>query len=252
MTRERTTQKTSAAITKTQPSYLALRPATDGLTVADAVRENVGSGGLRASDLARIRVPAGGGLAWDKPDLEQGTVSASEIQGVIVEQRDVRVYWAKAFAGGSEPPQCASDDGENGHGNPGGLCADCPLAGFGSKVIPGQKTKGRAQACRAMKLLFVLEADSLLPTCIVVPPSSLKAVRQYLVGLTSKARPYWSVETVLTLEKTKSADGIVYSRIIARPAGLLDAETTARVRGYRDALLPALTQLRAERGDVNE
>ena len=67
----------------------------------------------------RIKIPSGGGLAFelpgeddDEPDL------VKEIEGVIVFHHPVNAYWAEAYTGQNNPPDCASTDGRYGKGEP--------------------------------------------------------------------------------------------------------------------------------------
>ena len=223
------------------PRYLA--QITDTRGIATIIRDNVGT--ITAADLDRVRVPAGGGLAWEIPSLD-GVEQEKEICGVIVEQREVRAYWASEFTGGNAPPDCASPDGEIGYGNPGGACATCPMAAFGT----ARGGEGKGQACRLMRLMFLLRPESLLPMVLVVPPSSLRAVRQYMLRLASGATAYHQVVTGFGLEKTKSETGIVYSRIVPTLKERLSADEAARIAAYREALLPVFRQVRVDAVDA--
>ncbi len=223
------------------PRYLA--QVTDTRGVATIIKDNVGT--ITAADLDRVRVPAGGGMAWEIPTLE-GVEQEKELAGVIVEQREVRAFWASEFTGGNAPPECASPDGEVGFGEPGGVCASCPMATFGT----ARGGEGKGQACRLMRLLFLLRPESLLPMVLVVPPSSLKAIRQYMLRLASGATPYHVVVTSFTLEKTKNDTGIVFSRIVPTLKERLSPEEASRIAQYREALLPVFRQVRVDAVDA--
>lgn len=209
------------------------------------VQDNVGAGGITEFDLDRVRVPAGGVTTWTIPTLE-GEQETKELTGVIVYWREPRAYWAASFdeTGGGTPPDCYSPDGVHGYGNPGGLCARCPFAQFGSAE------RGRGQACKQMRLLFMLRPGAMLPLVVVAPPTSIKPLKQYFLRLAANGKPYWSVVTKLLLEKTKNQDGIAYSRIVPQLAAVLDAEAAEKMRQYAEAIRPALEAVQITQEDV--
>lgn len=207
----------------------------------EAVVENMGDGGMSASDLMKIKVPSGGGRAWDiNGDVEK------ELRGVIVYHSSPNAFWAQAFDGQNNPPDCFSADGHIGVGNPGGDCATCPMNQFGSDG-------GKGKACKNMKRLYILMEGAMLPVVLNVPPTSLKAYKQYTVGLTTRALPYWGVQTHMTLKKAVSGTGIEYSEIEFSCGPIVPKEQKEALKGYRDAIIPMLeadTRAAASHGDA--
>src|SRR3990167_10027573 len=108
--------------------YAIVAPDTD---IRETVAENLGGATLSLGDLTRITVPAGGATAWEVPTLT-GMESVKEVEGVVVFWSAQRAYWKEAFAGAGVQPDCSSSDAVTGYGNPGGACADCELAKWGS------------------------------------------------------------------------------------------------------------------------
>src|SRR5581483_3839785 len=178
----------SQQIAKAESASVIQAFATDLATIHAAMSTNIGADGLSEFDLPRIRIPAGGGLQWVVPSLE-GETSEAVIEGVIVLARDTRAYYAQPLgeSGGNQPPDCSSSDAVTGVGEPGGNCLRCPFAQYGSA------RDGHGQACKQIKQLFVLRGSLLLPEVISLPPTSLKAAKQYLLKLTSQGFPYFSV-----------------------------------------------------------
>ncbi len=172
------------------------------------LRTNMGDDGLSPFDLDRIKIPAGGAQSWEIPGLSGDTKSVKEFCGVIIFHKTGRVYWKEDFTGGGVPPNCSADNGATGQGEPGGECAICPFAAFGSDE------RGRGQACKQVKQLFVMRNTGLLPILIALPPTSLKSARQYLLRLASHSLPFYTVETRFSLQKAKSADGFDYSQAV--------------------------------------
>lgn len=205
----------------------------------ELIELNFGSSEISEFDLDRIKVPAGGSTAWEVPTLD-GYESEKTVEGIIVFQRNSRTYWASTFedSGGGTAPDCTSRDGIIGEGlygvgseeNPKGSCRTCPMSQWGSA------RDGYGQACSANIVLFVVREGELLPTMIIVPPSSIKPIRQYLLRLTSKNVPYYKAITKFELEKATSNSGITYSRIkpslvevLAAPEAELSAQYSKRI-----------------------
>lgn len=213
--------------------------------IASAIAANVGTGGISPFDLDRVRVPAGGGLSFQVPSLD-GETEERELAGVIVAWRSPRAYWRESFdeTGGGTPPDCSSDDGVVGVGDPGGDCAVCPLARFGTAA------RGRGQACRQMRLLFMLRERDRLPIVVVVPPSSLRKVSAYFLRLAGQGQRYHDVVTRLVLEKTKNKDGIGYSEIIPSRAAVLAPAESAAIAQYAEGLAPVFAQVRVDQNDA--
>ena len=208
------------------------------------VRENVGSD-LTQFDFDRLKVPAGGTTTWEVPTLT-GLEETKEFFGVVALWTSPRAYWNIAFdeSGGGTPPDCSSMDGVIGEGSPGGPCVDCALSKFGTA------DKGKGQACKQMRLLFMLKPGGIMPTVIVAPPTSLKAIRSYLLRLADAQKPFQSVITRLTLEQDKNADGIKYAKIIPTMVGELTPVEADRVREYGNMIRPAVEAFAVAREDV--
>ena len=195
---------TSKELTTTAPgAYLAVAGSADILA---ALAENLGGESASPSDLPSVKVPAGGGVAWEVPTPD-GFESARSFTGVIAFLHSSRLYWSTGMEEGSgTPPDCYSNDGEFGRGDPGGECAKCPLNQFGED--------GEAKACNQGMQLYVRMAGDPLPTKLRIPPGSLKTWRQYAIhNLARAGKTYYQVETVFELDKAKSKSGITYSQI---------------------------------------
>ena len=208
---------------------------TEIADIREAMNVNVGDGGLNATDLERIKIPAGGGTAWTIQGLD-GEEMLKELSGIIIAWRDTRAYWSVPMeeSDGNMPPDCYSLDARTGEGDPGGNCHKCPNAEFGSG------SKGEGQACKLVRQLFLVREDNLLPEIVHLPPSSLKPARQYFLRLASKGVPCYSVITKIGLEKTKNAQGIVYAKAALTSGGRLTPEHTKRAKDYAAMIDPFL------------
>jgi len=244
--------------TRTSASPIAVRALTSESNlemVQAAISENVGAGGITEFDFDRIKIPTGGGVTFNVTTLE-GEAAEKSIVGVIVLARDSRAYWKVPLeqSGGSTPPDCHSNDGFTGIGSPGGDCAKCPFAQFGSdtKVVNGVTMQGRGQACKAIRQLFILRSDSLLPVVLALPPTSLKAAKQYMLRLAGQGVPYWAAVTRIGLEHAQNAGGIKYSRATFAFAGMLNEEQRANAKQYSDMLKPLVSNMIIDAKDYEE
>lgn len=217
---------TTALSVVDKQKYLAL--ADDTLDLAELLDANMGNGDFSARSLAQVKVPAGGGMTWTvpHPDGEQDT---RELTGVILFTHNSRTYYEKPIGSGEAgPPDCSSDDGITGVGDPGGACATCPLAQFGTKMRDGVLTN--AQACAASKKAYMLLPDRILPIVITVPATSLKDLQAYMGSLLQVGRPIYSVETKLTLKRMER-NGNKWAVIVAAKGGDLAPEDAAYMKG---------------------
>lgn len=195
-------------------------------------------GEISQFDLERVRVPTGGSINWEIPALE-GPTASRELSGVIVAWTRQRSYWSASpeETGGAQAPNCSSPDGILGFGDPGGNCSQCPFAKWGSRT-----DSSRGQACKEQIALFLLRNDTIMPTVLVVPPTSVVNVRRYFVSLASRAVPYWGVHTGFTLDKKMSNGNQPYAVVTPRVIDKLDAETADKAREMSVLLKPILTK----------
>ncbi len=245
----------STEVTIHQPKGIvalrALSPETSMELVQAAIAENLGVGPITEFDFDRIKIPAGGETVFRIVTLE-GEAHEKAITGVIVSARDARAYWKVPYdqSGGNTPPDCYSIDGLRGaplaDDKPGRLCATCQLAKFGSDP----KT-GRGQACKALRQLFILRGDSLLPVVLALPPTSLKAARQYMVRLAGQGVPYWSVVTRIGLEAAQNSAGLRYSRATFSFVSMLNEEQREKARAYADMLRPMVRDMTITAADYS-
>lgn len=215
------------------------------MVLADAVQDNLGAGGLTAFDLDRVRVPSGGGKAWELPTLDEPEV-ARTFDGIIVHWREPRAYWSESLdmTGGGTPPECSSQDGVRGEGTPGGDCGTCPLAQYGSAK------EGRGQACKQTRALFIVREDSLLPVVLFCPPTSIAPMRKYFLRLASQNRRFSDVVTRFTLGTATSQSGVSYSVVEPSVTRVLNPEEISAVREYSTGIAKALDAVHMTAADA--
>lgn len=193
----------------------------------------------------RVKIPSGGGIAWEVPNEDGEPDTVKEITGVIIDHHPANGWWKEEYSGEANPPDCYSMDGITGIGNPGGKCATCPLNQFGSA------TKGKGKACKNMRRIYILRENEVFPLFITVPPTSLGSFKDYSRRLTNRLRRITGVLTKLTLEKDKNDDGIVYSKVAFSRVGDLPKEQAAAIAGHASVLKPHLRQIGLTDEDYN-
>jgi len=198
----------------------------------EAVQANLA--GMERVNFERIKIPSGGGLAFEVLDDNGEPTAVSEITGIIVDRYPVNAYWPDKFSGENNPPQCTALNGYEGVGDPGGLCARCPHNQWGSDE------DGRGKACKNLHRVYIMAPDEALPRLITLPPTSLGNLNSYLVTLTKRARPYYSVLTRVKLEKATNKNGISFSRATFSRAGDVPMDKIAALKAYIEDLKPLM------------
>ena len=156
----------------------------------------------------RVTVPSGGSIIFEiEGDDPENPETTKELVGVIVDHHAFRTYWSNPYSGEKTPPDCYSNDGRVGIGNPGGDCATCPLNQFGTGV------NGRGKACKNQRMVYILREGDPFPLQLTLPPTSLKNFNAYFNKLTRKGRKTYGVITKITLKKARNKDNIEYSEV---------------------------------------
>lgn len=214
--------------------------------LAQVMADNTGGGGITPFDLDRVKVPSGGSKAWELPTLGDPEV-ARTFDGIIVHWREPRSYWKNPLdeTGGGSPPDCSSVDGITGVGDPGGTCAVCPMAQWGSA-----RNASGGQACKQMRLLFVVRESALLPLALFAPPTSIAPLKKYFLRLASQGKRYSDVVTTFSLGTARSGGGIEYSVIEPSVQRILDGIERDAVLEYSKSIAGAIQSIRLTADDV--
>jgi hypothetical protein len=211
-----------------------------------ALLQTIKALGIGQFDLQRIKVPSGGAKAWSVSTPE-GEKSADEIQCVIAGFKAGQRSWWRDENAGSVPPNCSSSDGINGFGDNSvagkagqqgeHLCAQCPWFQWGSN-----RKGGRGKDCKDGMAVYFFMPESKLPSLFMVPPTSLKAMRSYLIGLVGSGHHCASVLTSLTLRGSKNDKGKDYSMVVPRMLRSLSAQEAGAMKEVSDGLMAAVDQ----------
>ena len=181
---------------------------------AEALLENTG-GVLDVSLLPRITTPAGGGTTWAYNVL--GTEqTAPQLDLIVLANIHSRAYWPDPLGEGDTRPACTSKDGVRGVGEPGGLCATCPHAQWGSSP------KGtRGQACREFRVMPALVLPTLTMSLVRVPPTSARTADAYVQDLALAGLRVSQVITRATLVRAVNDGGITYAEVAFQATGTI-------------------------------
>src|SRR5690606_16042612 len=188
----------------------------------------------------RVKIPSGGGLAFEIPLDDDEVDTVKEIVGVIVDHHRVNAYWPAAFSGQGGPPVCSSVDGKTGVALPEAevawagrenACATCPFNQFGSA------DDGTGKACKNMVRLYVLREGEAFPLMLTLPPTS---IRNWASSLAKRVlgrglRPH-QVVTRIGLKREQSRSGIAYSQATFKLAGVLSTELQAQMYAYSQSI----------------
>ena len=158
----------------------------------------------------RIKVPSGGGLAFEVPGDNPDEVDLQkEFSAVILYQHPILSYYKEKYTGGSEAPDCSSMDGIGGIDKETGemkLCKNCPLNQFGSGENGGK-------ACKNKRRLFLLRAGEAFPTVLTLPTTSVNDFSKFAMRLISKGKRPNQVVTKFGLKKASNSNGITFSKV---------------------------------------
>lgn len=207
----------------------ALAPISSEVT--DLIKEELD--GLGQIPFDTVKIPSGGGLAFelsgDDPDNPE---TVQSLTGVILHHHAVNSYWPGEFDGSNNVPDCSSADGKQGLDIKTGEvrdCSTCPFNQFGSSSKGNGK--GNGKACKNGHRIYLLRSGEVLPVLISLPPTSLRAFKDYVAKrLVVKGKRTSSVLTTIKLKREKSADGITYSSCVFSKAGDLTPAQIEQVK----------------------
>ena len=211
-------------------NYTALKD----FNLAEALTSELG--GMDIS-FDRVSIPAAGGQAFEVPGEMPGeTDMVKDFSGVILFHHPMFTYYRERFSGGNNAPDCGSYDGNVGVGNPGGVCANCPLNQFGSGENGGK-------ACKNKRRIYVLREGELIPILLVLPTGSMKEFSVYVKRLLAKGKKSNSVVTKFSLKKVTNASGIAYSQAQFAVDRVLTSEEMPFVQAMSDQVKSFATRV---------
>ena len=215
-------------------------PEEERQAVMAAFAVNCASGSITEFDLPRIKMASGTAL-WLIPGLE-GDKTARSIEGVVVSARDTRVYYASKDAG-NVPPDCSSMDGKIGVGQAWRRVRASARWRSGTP----RRTAARGRRASRSKQLFMLRGTSMLPEVVSLPPTSLKAIRQFFLKLATQGIQYHQCILRIELEKAQNAAGKPYGKAVLNFVRKLSPDEIARAEEVRAFVAELLDARHADR-----
>lgn len=198
----------------------------------------------------RVKIPSGGGLAFELPGEGDQPEITQEIVGVVLDHYAVNAYWSAKYSGQGNPPDCSALNAKAGEGNPGGNCATCPMNQWGTAVDQyGNPTAGKA--CKNIHRLYILREGEVFPLLLALPPTSLGNFTHYMARLTSKLRPFYGCVTKVKLQKAQNRNGIVYSQATFTKLVDLSKEEIMAIRQYAEQLRNTMRSVAIEATDYD-
>lgn len=197
----------------------------------DAVRDNLRGAKLSRFDLIAVKVPAGGELNWTIESPE-GVELKESFDGIIVYWHDARSYYEDSENQSDDPPDCSSEDAII--GDPFGSCVKCQY----SKWETAQK--GRGQACRLGRILYILQPGSFLPTVLKCPPTSYQAIKKYFISLSANGISYSNVVTRFSLTPDQAESGHKYAKGVFKMVRSLNEDEFDFIKGYGETFKSSL------------
>lgn len=231
--------------------YAIVQKGTAGLAL---LKETLDGQEVSEFNLARVRIPAGGGTSWEVPTLT-GNDPRKVLEGVVVFFKNSRSFWEEAYSGGNEPPDCSAADAKHATKRTDEveipatideqgklLCDTCQFSEWGSS----ETGSGRGQACKLTRQLFLITPERMLPLVVSLPPTSLKRASKYFLDLADYSKDYKRMVTKISLEKT-SGQGVPDYSIACFEAGEdLEPEVADLMNEYAEALRPHFEAVRVE------
>ena len=165
-----------ALSTVTVPAITTLAIASVDTGTMEKMRE-ASPEGFTMLNLDRISFPTADSLTFNVP-TEEGPDPRRYIDAIIIHHHAARQRYSGAYDPTQPtPPLCSSYDGISGSGTPGGVCARCVYNQMGTDA-----------ECRPYVWLYLLFADSVFPTFLSLPRTSLSrklanGVSKYFVTL---------------------------------------------------------------------
>lgn len=219
-------QEKDTALAVLEQNHFEMAPLTDD--IKEIIAEEMD--GLGAVPFDTIKIPSGGGLAFELPGENDDTpIAQSELVGIIVDHHPINAYWETDYDGSNNQPDCSSFDGKLGIVSGTGECNNClqcELNKFGS-----DSKGGKGKACKNMHRIYILMDGQPLPMLLVLPPTSLAAWRNYLgKKIVARGKRPWMVLTKVTLRKEKNANGIAYSEAVFTKVADLSPAEVAQIK----------------------
>lgn len=203
--------------------------------------------GLQMS-FQRVKIPAGGVLQFEMPsDDPENPDYIKTLEGVILHHHASCAYWpAGSEYDDDTTPLCSSVDGKVGIGDPGILCATCPMNQFGSAK------DGRGKACKNMRQLYLLRSGEYMPMQLTLPPTSLSPFREFMnQAFVLRRRTSYGSVVQIGLKKANNGTND-YSVATFKRLYDFEGEDLAQIRAYANSFKEQIKAMLLQRATVQD
>lgn len=226
--------------------------------VGEVLKMNLGAKQASWTDLERIKVPSGEIPMYMVEDPVHGVSTLETFEAICVWFRDCRVWWPKSIkegGSGGGGPTCESRDLVQGNGNNGGTdgeaihaCETCPNNRWGKMpaIDPESDAAQDHNWCSQRMMMFLLRRErerSIFPSVLIIPPTSIKKVGAYFMGLGGDGIPFFGMTTKFGLLQTQNKKLVTYSVVTVEPGDELLPAEREKVAEYRKAIEPSFEAL---------
>ena len=188
----------------------------------------------------QIKIPSGSSSAYEVQTEDDDSEPMKKIEAVLVFTHRANGYWPEAYGSddGNKAPVCSSMDGKTAIWADTGevrSCENCPFNNYGTAVDQkGQQTRGKA--CKNMRRLYLMMSGDPNLYLLTVPPTSIKEVNKQLAKIIGSGTPYTGMVTILSLEKTKNANGVDYNKVVLQKGQPLPPAVAAQAVAIRQRI----------------
>lgn len=179
--------------------------------------------------------------------LNEGEEPVDSFEGVIVYTKQSNVYYkGKYNASQVAQPDCFSPDGKTPTvENPiHPECGTCPLNQYKSA------RDGEGKACKNTRPLFIIVGDSIIPRQLRAPPTSLRIVENYIMGMTADHSSYSNVVTKFSAFKKDASQG--YHNLKLQKAKPADGQEKVDTRAMKDLWLAKMKAMEVQADEEPE
>jgi hypothetical protein len=212
--------------------------------VMEQLRENINA--IGSFRIPRIKATSSG------LQISEDIEPAKTMQGVLIYAKKTKSYYKKAYKAGEVTlPDCFSNDWKKPAPEIAAPqskeCKGCPQNEFGSNNMESGK------ACRDLRPLYFVEIleggkVSPIPQMLLITPTSLKALDNYLLNLTQKLKHFRGVETKVTWAKEHPDDK--YGLLTFAVVKDISKEVKQDVDGLLQMWLPIMDAQAIEQDEV--
>lgn len=216
-------------------------PPAQRIQISDELRERLEEAKEALEDFDSIQFP----IIRSKDGkfiCGEGAEPVDSLEGIILYTKQNNVYFKNAYRPGVvSQPDCFARDGRipNVEKPVHPTCKGCPMNEYESKA------GSRGKACRNMRLVFILLRDSILPSVVRVPPTSLKLIDSYILNTTNTKGSYFNVMTKITSFKKEEAQSHFNWKFQAIEG--VEGQAKVDMKTVRDLWLLRMKNLEAEK-----